>query len=295
LRDGTEITLCGRLRAQVAGEPREELLHGRQGRLLFAFLVLNRQRPTTRDALVEAIWGESGLPPSEGALAPLLSRLRRALAPAKVEGRDPIALSLPQPAWVDVEAAHTALSRARAADQPADRLAAALQASNLVEPGLLPGLDAPWLAEARDAVERVRIEALELGADAARTVDPPLAESLARAAITAAPFRESAWICLIATLQARGNMAQALQAYEEVRRLLRDELGAVPGPELLALHGRLLAQGDEVTSRPGRPATEAPAAPRQAKFTPPAIWWSASRSCEPWTPPLIAWLQVRGA
>ena len=66
MQDGTEITLCGRLRAHVAGQAREDQLHGRQGRLLFAFLVLNRQRPTSRDALVEAIWGEDGTPPSEG-------------------------------------------------------------------------------------------------------------------------------------------------------------------------------------------------------------------------------------
>jgi DNA-binding winged helix-turn-helix (wHTH) protein len=52
----------------------------------------------TRDALVEAIWGGQGLPPSEGALAPILSRLRRAVAPATLEGRDSLLLALPEPA-----------------------------------------------------------------------------------------------------------------------------------------------------------------------------------------------------
>src|SRR5689334_12873446 len=98
--EGSRIQLCGRLQVSIGGEPREEQLHGRQGRLLFAFLVLRRRSPVTRDALVEAIWGSTGLPPSDGALAPLLSRLRRCLAPATLEGRDNLALVLPEPVTV---------------------------------------------------------------------------------------------------------------------------------------------------------------------------------------------------
>ncbi len=257
----TRIHLCGRLRVELAGEPREELLHGRQGRLLFAFLVLHRRRPVTRDALVDAIWGAEGLPPSEGALAPVLSRLRRAVAPARVEGRDGVALAVPEPAWVDVEAADAALRGARASADAAGRLACAQEATRIIELGLLPGLEAPWLTDERTALEHARIEALELGADAARTIEPALAETLARAAVAGAPFRESAWVALIAALQARGNVAEALHAYDEVRRLLRDELGAVPGRELVALHGRLLA--DDAASdlraapRPRLPAVAA--------------------------------------
>jgi DNA-binding SARP family transcriptional activator/tetratricopeptide (TPR) repeat protein len=235
----------------VAGQSREELLHGRQGRLLFAFLVLRRHDPVTRDALVEAIWGEEGLPPSDGALAPLLSRLRRAVAPATIEGRDGIVLALPEPAWVDVEAAHDALRSARGSEKATERLAGAQQAATIVGSGLLPGLDAPWLGDERTSLERLRIEALELGAIAARAIEPPLAETLARQAVAIAPFRESAWAALIGALQERGNVAEALQAYDEVRRLLRDELGAVPGRELVALHARLLAGSDGAS--PGFP------------------------------------------
>ena len=220
------------------------MLHGRQGRLLLAYLVLHRQLPVSRDAIVEAIWGHGGAPPSEGALAPVLSRLRRAVAPATIEGRDSVILRLPEPAWIDVEAAHGALERARRSDDPEQRLAAAEEAANLVEPELLPGLDAPWLGEERVALEHVRVEALELAATAARTIAPSLAETYARAAVAAAPFRESTWVALIAALRVRGNVAEALQAYDEVRRLLREELGAVPGRELVALHGSLLAEGD---------------------------------------------------
>src|ERR1700759_5088853 len=244
------IHLCGHLRLTMSGVAQELGLRGRQGRLLFAFLVLHRARPVPRDALVEALWGEDGLPPSEGALAPVLSRRRRALEPATVEGRDSLALVLPEPAWIDVEVARGAVISARAATEASERLTYAQTAMKIAEPGLLPGLEAPWMTAERDALEHLRVEALELAAVAARSSDPPLAESLAREAVAAAPFRESAWVALISALHARGNVAEALHAYEEVRTRLREELGALPGRELLALHGRLLAETDEAPAHP---------------------------------------------
>ena len=256
---GALIRLCGRLSVDIRGEPRQGMLHGRQGRLLLAYLVLQRQRPTRRDELIEAIWGENGTPPSEGALAPVLSRLRRALAPVPIDGRDGVLLQLPEPAWIDVEAARAALAEARTAEAAERRLELAHEAARLVEPGLLPGLEASWLDAERTSLEHLRVEALESAANAALTIDPSLAEGLARSATAAAPFRESTWVALIASLRARGNVAEALQAYDEVRRLLRDELGAVPGRELVALHGRLLGKNDE----PG-PAQPQPPAPRSS-------------------------------
>lgn len=128
----------------------------------------------------------------------------------------------------------------------------------IAQPGLLPGLEASWLEVERTSLEHLRVEALELAAGAARTIEPPLAESLAREAIAAAPLRESAWAALISALHARGNVAEALHAYEEVRTRLREELGAVPGRELLALHSRLLA---ETGDPPAASATVTPATP----------------------------------
>src|SRR5947209_2911637 len=262
---GARIHLCGALRAELEGERREDRLHGRQGRLLFAFLILRRHRPVTRDELVEAVWGHGGVPPSEGALAPVLSRLRRAIAPAAVEGRDGLLLHLPEPTWIDIEAARSALSRARGTQADEEKLDTAREAAALVEPGLLPGLEAPWLADERVALDHLRVEALELAAQAALGLDPPLAETLARTAVAASPFRESAWVTLICALRARGNVAEALQAYDEIRRLLRDELGAVPGRELVTLHGQLLAAEEGANPEiPLRPRADAPRAGRRA-------------------------------
>jgi hypothetical protein len=63
------------------------------------------------------------------------------------------------------------------------------------------------LEDERAALAHLRIEALELGAGSARELEPALAETLARDAVAAAPFRESAWVELIAALRARGAVA----------------------------------------------------------------------------------------
>jgi hypothetical protein len=53
---GTRIQLCGRFVARIEGRRIEHELPSRQGRLLFAFLTLHRERPVRRDELVEALW-----------------------------------------------------------------------------------------------------------------------------------------------------------------------------------------------------------------------------------------------
>src|SRR3954451_21450102 len=258
LTASTSIHLCGRLRVIVADEPREEGLHGRQGRLVLGYLLLHRGRPVGRDELIEAVWGQNGGAPSEGALSPVLSRLRRALAPATIDGREALEVTLPEPVWIDLEEAQEALAQARAAAAPEEVVDAARHAAALVQNGLLPGLEAPWLDEQRSTVEDLRIDALEL---VARNGAAELAETAARAVLSAAPFRESAWAALIGALRARGNVAEALRTYEQVRQLLREELGATPGPELLALHGELLAAP---APRPAAAPVSAPAPPTAA-------------------------------
>ncbi len=256
----TRIHLCGRLVVELAGRRVEDALPGRQGRLLVAYLVLHRHRPVRRDELVEALWGGEGRPPSAAALGPPLSRLRKVLGPDRLEGRAELRLVLEDDAWVDWEAAPAALRDARAALDAGDaeRAAdAARDAVGVADGGLLPGLEAAWIDAARGALDELRLDALEALATAGLRLggrDLVEAQRAAQAAVDAAPFRESARIVLIEALRARGNVAEALRAYEDVRVLLREELGGTPGPALVALHEDLL--GSESPARPApAPAT----------------------------------------
>ncbi|HEY8582183.1 MAG TPA: BTAD domain-containing putative transcriptional regulator, partial [Capillimicrobium sp.] len=240
----TRIRLCRRLEVEWEGERLEGALPGNQGRLLFAYLVLHRDRPVRRDELLEVLWsGDAAPQDADAVLSAPLSRLRKALGPGRLTGRSELALALPPDTWIDWEAAFDGLRRAHAARTPQEAWIAARAVLEIAEGGLLPGLEARWLDEKRAELEEGRIELLEVIAlSGARLggAQLPRAEQAARAAVDLAPFRESARAALIEVLRARGNVADALRAYEDARILLREELGATPGPLLARLHGELL-------------------------------------------------------
>jgi pentatricopeptide repeat protein len=74
------------------------------------------------------------------------------------------------------------------------------------------------------------------------------AERSGRELIKLAPYRESGYRHLMRALARGGNTAEALRVYEQLRTLLRDELGIAPCAETLALHGELLGSRAPATS-----------------------------------------------
>jgi len=257
-----EITLCGRLSVGWDGEQLEADLPGRQGRLLFSFLVLNRSRPVRRDELVEALWADEGLPSGgEALLAPPLSRLRKTLGPGRLEGRAELSLSLGDEVRIDWEEAQAALQESRELLAAGDATSAwdmAIQAEEIFSGGLLPGLEARWIDEHRVQLDEMRLLSLESVALAGVQLGPAeqaRAERSARTAVDASPFRESARAALIEVMRAQGNIAEALRSYEELRVLLREELGTFPAPELTALHEQLLNAHETTTGGPNGTGT----------------------------------------
>src|SRR3954453_16654880 len=159
--EATRIQLCGRLIVELQGRRLEDTLRGRQGRLLFAYLALHRDRPVRHDELAEALWSGKGAPPAyESLLAPPLSRLRKALGPGVLEGRSELHLILPEDAWIDWEVAPERVREARRA-APQQAWEAAREAVEITERGLLPGLEAPWIDHKRAELADLRVEALE--------------------------------------------------------------------------------------------------------------------------------------
>ena len=112
----TRIRLCRRLEVEWEGERLEAALPGNQGRLLFAYLVLHRERTVRRDELLEVLWsGESAPQSADAVLSAPLSRLRKALGPGRLNGRGELSLALPPATWVDWEAAFIGVREAHAA------------------------------------------------------------------------------------------------------------------------------------------------------------------------------------
>src|SRR5947209_17358167 len=113
--ESTRVQLCGRLSIEVDGVQLGDRLRGPQVRLLLAYLLLNRSRPVGREELIEVLWPQRPPRSQDGALRTLLSRVRAALGPAALSGRGELLLMLPEPVWVDLEAAGAELGRAQQA------------------------------------------------------------------------------------------------------------------------------------------------------------------------------------
>ena len=99
-------------------------------------------------------------------------------------------------------------------------------------------------------------------------------------------LRERFHAQLVLALARCGRRAEALTAYQDARKTLVAELGVEPGPELRALHERILA-GDEArsdTAPSGDHTPAPPAAPAIARQLPAAAGHFTGRTAE------LAWL-----
>jgi SARP family transcriptional regulator, regulator of embCAB operon len=240
------IQLCGRYAVVVDGSRVEDRLPGRRGRLLFAYLVLNRGRPLPREELLMAGWGADASVDAGNALSVLLSKLRHGLGADRLRGRAEIELLLPPATFVDVEAAlegaHRAESRI-AEGRWAQAWGPAGIAYHVATRPFLTGLEASWIDRWRRRLEEVRLRGLECFAAAGLGLGGPAlaqAEERARMLTELAPYRESGHRILMEALAERGNVAEALRAYERLRVLLREELGVAPSPAVQVVHRRLL-------------------------------------------------------
>jgi len=239
------IQICGPL-AIAQGDVRlESALPGRQGRLLFTYLVVNRHRGVARDEVAEALWLEPDPGAVDARLNPLLSKLRKAFGPDSVEARSTIRLRLGE-AWVDLEAAVEAVHRAESAIAQREWTRAwgpALTALFVSERDFLAGEDAPWIDQVRNELTALRLRALEAYAAAGLGIGgTELAASVraGRQLIALAPLRESGYRHLMEALAAQHNIAEAVDVYAQLTERLREQLGVAPSPATSQLHRQLL-------------------------------------------------------
>jgi len=250
----TYVQLCGHFVVELRGSRVEQRLPSRQGRTLFAYLVLQRPRSVGRDELTEAIWAGAAPRNRASALTVLLSKLRAAVGPDVLAGRGSVHVSLPPDARVDVEQALAAVHRAESAVVQNDwprAWSAALCAQYVAERPLLRGQDdLPWLDGWRRRLDDTLEKALEayvaacLGLGGTELAG---AERAARRLLEHDPLRETGYMLLMRALAARGRVPEALRVYERARTVLRDELGIPPGPAIASLHTDLL-EGRQVNA-----------------------------------------------
>lgn len=242
----TRIQLCGPTVVERGGERLDGSMPGRQGRLLFAYLVLHRDRLVTRSELVEAVWPRRATSLNDAGLNPLISKLRRMLGPGVIDGRSSLRLRLGPGCRVDVESAVEAVHRAESQVALGEFKLAwgpSLVALFVSRREFLPGEDAPWVDEERRLLGEIRIRALEAYAAAALGsggTELPAAVRAARQLVDLVPLRESGYRILMQALAEQGNPAEALRVYADLSGILREELGVSPCAATQAVHEGLL-------------------------------------------------------
>ncbi|MEU6920909.1 MULTISPECIES: BTAD domain-containing putative transcriptional regulator [unclassified Streptomyces] len=240
-----------------------------QQRALLAALLLRGGRTATAAELIDAIWGDE--PPSQ-ALATIrtyASRLRKVLDPQTlVSDAGGYAIRAGQDA-VDVHVVGDLAAEAEKARAGGDRF----QARNLLNKALglwdgeaLASVPGPYAENQRTRLEEWRLQLTESRLDLDLEVGCHAEAVSELTALTAAhPLRERLRELLMIALYRSGRQAEALAVYADTRRLLADELGVDPRPELAQLQQRIL-RADEELARPADEPAPAPAPVRPAQL-----------------------------
>jgi DNA-binding SARP family transcriptional activator/tetratricopeptide (TPR) repeat protein len=226
----------------------EVAIAGPRLRVLLAGLLLRAGVPVPAGELAEAVW--DGQPPLEATstLRTHVRRLRRALGDdaTRIVAHGPGYLIRAGRPELDILEFEALCRDARAALKEGEWAAASTAAASAL--GLWradPLLDVPsevLRGEFVPRLERLRLQVLEDRVDAGlrlgqhQELIPQLLDMTARH-----PLQERFHARLMLALAGTGQRAQALGVYQQVRRMLVDELGIEPGQELRDIHRQILA------------------------------------------------------
>jgi DNA-binding SARP family transcriptional activator len=241
-------------------------LGGSKRRALLALLILNANEVLRTERLAEDLWGENSPRNAIGSIHNHVSRLRKALGPdVLITHRWGYVLRVDS-ADIDLLRFERTLSEAEAlpAAQRAARVGEAL--SLWRGPPLADLALEPSLATSIARLEERRLVALEqrIDADLETGRDAELVGELEEL-IEENPLREHFRWQLILALYRSGRQAEALEVYRETRRLLVEELGLEPGPELRALEGAILRHDPALAPPVVAPAAGVPERTRRAR------------------------------
>ena len=274
------ISVLGPLQVVHAGEVVD--VGSPRHREVLAALVVDAGRVVPTETLIERVWGEGrgGTPANlHAVISRLRSRLREAGEDVEIATAAP-GYRLDAPGAIDAEVFQRLCHEARAAQVAGEleRARALLeQALGLWRDRAYADVPHPFAEAEAARLDGLRLAANEQAAELDLALDrvPAVLEPLP-GLVAEHPLRESLRGLLMLALYRVGRQAEALEVYGEARRVLAEELGLDPGPELQALHQRILEQDEEllgphVGSGAGRPAAPPPRRPRGARR------WSSRR------------------
>jgi len=234
-------------------------LGGPKQRALLALLLLHANEVVPRDRLIDELWGERAPETAATALQGYVSGLRKTLGPERIATRAPGYLLQVEPDALDLGRFERFMREGRAALAAGD----ARQASEKFSAALalwrgtpLADVDSTPFAHAESLrLEELRLSALEEKFEAELALGHH-AEIVAEleAFVAQHPLREKLRAQLMLALYRCGRQADALEAFQDVRRLLVGELGLEPSAALRNLEQAILNQDLALEPPPTRAA-----------------------------------------
>ena len=250
-----ELALLGPFEVVVDGRPVS--LRPKQ-RALLAVLALRAGEPVSVDRLVDDLWGERPPATATASLQNAVSLTRRALGDGVlVTSAGGYALAV-APEQVDALRFEQLVAEAQEA-RGEERAAALRRALGLWRGAALGDLAfEPFAAAESPRLDELRLSAREQLAETELALgrhESVLGEL--EALVESSPFRERPRALLMLALYRSGRQADALEAFQAARHVLRDELGLEPSPALRALQAAMLRQD---------PALDPPEAAQLSQF-----------------------------
>ena len=265
--DAVEFRILGPLEASRCGQPLE-LGVGKQ-RALLVLLLLRAGEVVSTDRLIDALWGERPPPSALNSVHIYVSQLRKALGNGRLETHGRGYLLALEPEQLDLGRFERLLVDGRellASGEP-DRAANALRAAlGLWHGPPLSDVAFEPFAQAEIArLEELRLAALEerIEADLVLGRHAELVPEL-EGLVREHPLRERLRAQLMLALYRSGRQSEALDAYQQARRLLSTELGLEPGRTLRELEAAILRHDAQLHVRP-RPTKRIGAAHRKRR------------------------------
>ena len=269
---GIDFRILGPL--EVLDEGRAIALGGSKQRALLALLLLHLNETLSTDRLIDELWGEHPPATATKTVHVHISRLRKALAAGAGNASEGVVVTRGSgyelrldPEQLDAHRFERLMAEGRselAGGRPQRAVSALERALSLWRGAALAELAYEPFAQREIArLDDLRVAALEqlIEAKLALGAHAEVVEQL-EGLIGEHPYRERLRAQLMLALYRCDRQADALQAYQDARRTLVEELGIEPGERLRELEQGILAQDPELR------LVEEPAADELAVETP---------------------------
>ncbi|MDX3101297.1 BTAD domain-containing putative transcriptional regulator [Nonomuraea angiospora] len=244
-------------------------LGGARPRAVLARLLIARGVVVSTDALIHDLYGDTPPPSALSSLHSYVSNLRRAIEPDRGPWAKPKVLIGRPPGYLlaaeDVDASRFEELVGRSEFQSPGEALTCLDAAFGLWRGTPYGEfgDETWALTEVSRLRELRLVALERRARALLDLGRPQAVITDLEAETAGnPLRERLWCLLALSLYRTGRQAEALAVLRRAARLLADQLGLDPGPELRSLEQDILRQADSLEPAAGPATLAVPPQPR---------------------------------